>query len=221
MEIAHSLTANWKAPAHISALTLTYPGELSEIKSLLKLSEEPVWLTQIHTNVCVCVEDETLREADAAVTRSKQHPLVIKTADCLPILLCDTQGTEIAAIHAGWRGLLSGVIESTLRKLHSPPHELIAWTGPAICKHCFEVGPEVPEAFLKTYPYVEAAFCPAPGSYKHFGDLAKIAELILKKHGVRDISHANACTFEEENKFYSYRRGKQTGRMATLIWFNE
>ena len=166
------------------------------------------------------VENDATREADATVTSSKAHPLVIKTADCLPILLSDKAGHEIAAIHGGWRGLLSGIIENTLSKLSAKPKQLMAWTGPAICKNCFEVGMEVPEAFIEKYPYTEPAFHPGTQPNKYLGNLAQIAELILKTHGITDIHHSNTCTFEEENKFYSYRRGKQTGRMATLIWFN-
>ncbi|MCH9757343.1 MAG: peptidoglycan editing factor PgeF [Gammaproteobacteria bacterium] len=220
MQTPYYLKANWPAKKHIRALTVTYPESFSEIKHDLKLPTEPIWLKQIHTNICVRVEDDTTREADATITSSKMHPLVIKTADCLPILLCDKAGTEIAAIHGGWRGLLGGIIENTLSRFNTNPEQLMAWTGPAICKNCFEVGEEVPEAFIKQYPYTKSAFHPAKQPHKYFGNLVQIATLILKNHGVTDIHHSNACTFEEEKKFYSYRRAKQTGRMATLIWFD-
>ncbi len=220
MKTPHYLKANWPAKKHIRALTVTYPEDFSDIKQDLNLPAEPIWLKQIHTNICVRAEEDALREADASMTSSKQHPLVIKTADCLPILLCDEAGTEIAAIHGGWRGLLSGVIENTLSKFTANPTQLMAWTGPAICKNCFEVGAEVPEAFIQKYPDTKAAFHQSTQPNKYLGDLVQIAELILKNHGLTNIYHSNACTFEEENKFYSYRRGKQTGRMATLIWFD-
>lgn len=213
------LHATWPAPKHISALTTTRTTDLLTLKNTLNLPAEPTWLTQTHSNTCVHVETNPIREADAAVTQNPMCPLAIKTADCLPILLCNQGGTEIAAIHGGWRGLLHGIIENTLNTMDSAPNTLMAWTGPAICKRCFEVGPEVPEAFIKRYPYVAPAF--RPHQNKSFGDLPGIAELILKQQGVKHIYHSDACTFEEKNKFYSYRRDKQTGRLATLIWFHD
>jgi len=242
-----NLYANWAAPKNITALTTTrhtgrslepytsnnialHVGDSKEhvlanraaLHAQLNLTAEPVWLNQTHTNICVRVEHEALRDADAAVTSSIQHPLAILTADCLPIVLCDQAGTEIAAIHAGWRGLLNGIIEHTLAKMHAEPSTIMAWTGPAICEHCFEVGQEIPEAFIQRYPYTASAFRPHQKyQNKSFGHLARIAEFILNQHGVDNIFHAKACTFEQENRFYSYRKASQTGRMATLIWFNQ
>ena len=95
----------------------------------------------------------------------------------------------------------------------------MAWTGPAICKDCFEVGHEVPDAFIQHYPSAAPAF--RPHHEKYLGDLPQIAELILNQQGVHAIYHADACTLEQENRFYSYRRTPQTGRMTTLIWFNQ
>ncbi len=220
MQTPYYLKATWPAPKNIHALTVTYPENFADIKHDLNLPTEPIWLKQNHSNLCVRVEQDNLREADASVTQSRQHPLVIKTADCLPILLCNQAGTEIAAIHGGWRGLLGGIIENTCLKLNSNPQNLMAWTGPAICKHCFEVGPEVPRAFIQKYPELKSTFTPAKTPDKYLGDLAQIAEFILKKQGVHAIDHSGACTFEEKNKYYSYRRAKQTGRINTLIWFD-
>ena len=173
-----NLHANWPAPKNITALTTTrnsgaslgpytnnnlalHVGDSEEhvltnraaLRTNLKLPAEPIWLNQTHTNICVRIEEEILRDADAAVTSSATHPLAIMTADCLPIVLCNQEGTEIAAIHAGWRGLLNGIIENTLNKMHADPNTLMAWTGPSICKNCFKVGQEVPDAFLQNYPY--------------------------------------------------------------------
>ena len=220
MQQPYYLEANWPAPIHIRALTATYPEDFTEIKQDLNLPADPIWLKQTHGNRCVRVESDHQREADASITQSPAHPLVIRTADCLPILFCNQAGTEIAALHGGWRGLLSGIIENTLSKFNAHPDELMAWTGPAICEQCFEVGPEVPEAFLKRYAYLAPAFLPAKAPNKYWGNLALIAELILKKNQLHTIYHSGACTFEEKNKFYSYRRGKQTGRINTLIWFD-
>jgi polyphenol oxidase len=220
MQHPYYLEANWPAPQHIHALTAVYPEKFSEIKHDLGLAAEPIWLKQTHGNRCVRVESDNQREADASITQSRIHPLVIRTADCLPILFCDHAGTEIAALHGGWRGLLNGIIENTLSKFKSNPEQLMAWTGPAICEYCFEVGPEVPEAFIKRYPYIAPAFSPADTPNKYWGNLALIAELILKNNHLNKIYHSGACTVEEKNKFYSYRRTKQTGRINTLIWFD-
>lgn len=214
------LKANWQAPQTIHALSTTQALSPEQLKAYFKLPSEPVWLNQIHSNICIRITHNTPEsvEADASVTNSPARVLVVKTADCLPILLCNQAGTEIAAIHAGWRGLLGGVIENTLKTLQTPSSELIAWFGPAICANCFEVGPEVPDAFIKKYPYVASAFKPH-GEIKSLGSLTQIAAHILNKQGVDNIYSSDACTFEEKNTFYSYRREKQTGRIATLIWF--
>lgn len=212
------LLANWPAPKHIKALTTTCHMDLMDLKSHFHLPDEPIWLNQTHSNICVNTKTDDNRDADAAVAKHPKQVLAIRTADCLPIVLCNQEGTEIAAIHAGWRGLCSGVIENTLETMDSDPTQLMAWLGPAICNHCFEVGPEVPEQFLVNYPFALDAFTPK-NDEKYLGDLSKIASLILTNHGVNDVFCANQCTFEEKNTYFSYRREKQTGRIATLIWF--
>ncbi len=238
------ITANWNAPPHIHALTTTrlngrsrppydqnnlalHVGDdqnnvianRSALRKSLNLSQEPVWLEQTHTNYCVVVEEEPNRIVDAAVTRKKGLPLAIMTADCLPIMLCNQTGTEIAAIHAGWRGLVNGIIENTLAKMHSSPETLIAWVGPAICHKCYEIGSEVQKVYTNKYPFTAATFY-NNGSNMH-ANLPKMAELILNSLSVSSIFQSKACTFELNNKLYSYRRAAQTGRMATLIWIQD
>jgi YfiH family protein len=232
--------ANWPAPKNIHAFTTTCEGGYSkapyasnnlalhvgdEEVHVLKnraalmrthaLPNEPAWLEQTHSTRCVVVETDTNRIADASITRVQQQPLAIMTADCLPILLCNREGNEIAAIHAGWRGLLNGVVENTLKKMQTPSANLLAWIGPAICQQCYKTSSEVKEAYLKQYPFTTSAF-----DNLH-ANLPKLAELILNSAGVLSIFQSNACTFELSNMFYSYRRQSQTGRIATLIWFNE
>ena len=187
--------------------------------SSLRLPGEPIWLEQTHSNLCVVVEDEPNRIADAAITRRKEFPLTIMTGDCLPIVLCNRAGTEIAAIHAGWRGLVNGIVENTLHKMESRPETLMAWIGPAICQTCYEVGHEMQTAFINQYPFTEKTFHTS-GSHT-YANLPKMAELILNAQGITAVYQSEACTFELKNQFYSYRRGEQTGRMATLIWFND
>lgn len=239
-----NLLANWPAPKTIQALTTTKIGGHSlspydsnnlgfhvgdneqhvqanrlALISSLRLPNEPIWLEQTHSNHCIVAENDTNRCADAAVTRHKAYPLAIMTADCLPIMLCNKQGTEIAAIHAGWRGLVNGIVENTLAKMQSSPETLMAWIGPAICQTCYQVGQEMQQAYINRYPYTEATFH-HQGSHC-YANLPKMAELILNEQSVTAVFQSAACTFELKNKFYSYRREAQTGRMATLIWFNQ
>lgn len=236
--------ADWPAPKNITALSTTrfsgfsqspydsnnlgtHVGDNQEhvcknrqqLRSELQLPGEPIWLEQTHSTVCVIPEYDSNRNADAAVSRSPQHPLVILTADCLPITLCNREGTEIAAIHAGWRGLFNGIVENTLQKMHSVPTDLMAWIGPAICQQCYEVGDEVYASFTNKYPKSTAAFRATHA--KWLANLAQIAEIVLNSAGISSVYQSGLCTFELKNEFYSYRRASQTGRMGTLIWFND
>ncbi len=241
MSIIH---ANWTAPSHIHALTTTRIGGASSppydhnnlalhvgddeqkvalnraaLVESLSLSQEPVWLDQTHTNYCVVVEEDPNRTVDAAVTRTSELPLAIMTADCLPIVLCNMAGTEIAAIHAGWRGLVNGIVENTLTKMHSNSETLIAWVGPSICHKCFEIGSEVQQAYTSKYPFTAPTFH-NEGS-RMYANLPKMAELILNAQGINTVFQSAACTFEGKKELYSYRREAQTGRMATLIWIRD
>jgi polyphenol oxidase len=238
------LHANWPAPANISALTTRRTPGCSKppfdannlglhvgdndadvstnrqtLTNLLALPQEPEWLEQVHSNHCIIVEEETNRRADAAITRSKIHTLAIITADCLPILVCDYQGTEIAAIHSGWRGLVNGIIENTLHKMHSSPAQLMAWIGPAICQSCYEVGDEVLAAYQNRYSFAAMAF--RRKKDKWLANLPELASLVLQSAGISAVYQAKICTFEQKCDFFSYRRDTRTGRMATLIWFNK
>lgn len=239
-----NFSPNWKAPSNISALTTyRYPGSSLApydfnnlgihvgdnpsnvhtnrlaLLQTLKLPNEPEWLEQTHSTDCVVVEKETNRQADAAITRSPSHVLAIMTADCLPILICNKQGTEIAGIHAGWKGLVNGIIENTLQKMEHPPTELIAWIGPAICQHCYEVGDDVRDIYLSNYPFAADYF--QKHGKKWLINLPDLAKKILDQEKIGAIYQSEACTFENKNHFYSYRRDGQTGRMASLIWFNQ
>ncbi|MCX7117445.1 MAG: peptidoglycan editing factor PgeF [Legionellales bacterium] len=238
------LRANWPAPPHVCALTTArgighslppydqnnlaqHVGDHEarvlanrlSLKKALLLPKEPIWLDQTHSTTCVVVENEDTRHADAAITRCKENPLAILTADCLPIVLCDKEGTEIAAVHAGWRGLAYGIVENTLAKMQSHPNTLMAWIGPSICQACYEVGDELFNTFTKRYPTTQNTFT-KQGSSIH-ANLPKMAELILKGEGVSEVYQSGACSYELKHQFYSYRREAQTGRMATLIWFKD
>ncbi|MDP3559543.1 MAG: peptidoglycan editing factor PgeF [Legionellaceae bacterium] len=185
------------------------------LKHALSWSQEAAWLEQTHSTRCILLESTQDRDADAMVTRQLHQPLAILTADCLPILLCDNNGTEIAAIHAGWKGLVHGIIENTLQTMESAPSTLLAWIGPAICKHCYVTGAEVRDIFLKNYPDSHAYFTPYLHGY--LADLAGIARMILRSLGISGIYFSNICTYEDLD-YFSYRRQTQTGRFASCIW---
>jgi YfiH family protein len=234
MKILKIYAPNWSAPKNIHAFTTTKTmGNIAlhvednkarvlenrmSLQSEVNTSQAPAWLEQTHSNRCIVVEETTDRNADAAVTRQKDTPLVVMTADCIPILLCNQQATEVAAIHCGWRGLVKGTIENTLQQMQSSPSQLMAWIGPAVCGKCYEVGEEVRDQFVKNYDFTRATFAPTVDqTYK--ANLPLMTELILNNLGVSKVYQSNACTYEQENDFYSYRRNSKTGRIATLIWF--
>lgn len=240
-----NLIANWPAPKNICGLTTTRltgasKGDFAHnnlgmhvndnqqdvifnrqtLQDSLKLPAEPFWLRQTHTSICTEVNDKDCdNAADAAITTQKNIPLVVLTADCVPILICNKSGTQIAAIHAGWKGLVSGIIENTIQKFSEPAANYLAWVGPAICEKCYETGDDIKQQFVNKYNFLEQTF--NKNHTKTHTDLPRIAEMILKQHGVNHVFLSNACTFEENDKFYSYRRQAKTGRIATLIWFKE
>lgn len=239
-----NLIANWPARTSVRALTTTrtigqskppfhqnnlalHVGDssvdvMANRKALfqaLDLPQEPAWLNQTHSTRCVIVEDETNRDADAAITRTPKVPLAILTADCLPILLCNLDGSEIAAIHAGWRGLVNGIVENTLNRMREQPSHLMAWIGPAICQTCYAVGDEMYQMYMDRYPSTASLFKEI--RKQRHADLPSMAEIILKEQGVLQVFQSGKCSYECQNEFYSYRRDGQTGRMATLIWLNE
>lgn len=236
--------ADWPAPAWVHALTTTRLDGHSDdpytsnnlalhvndqdnavlknrhaLRQHCSLTQEPAWLNQTHSTRCVRVENDPNRDADAAITSEMHQPLAILTADCLPILLCNQEGTEVAAIHAGWRGLAHGIIENTLRSMQSHTTSLHAWIGPGICAQCYPVGDEMRDTFLQRDHTLADGF-----EFRHeqwHADLPYLAQRILQSSNLLSVSHANACTFEKKELFYSYRRTAQTGRMATLIWFSQ
>ncbi len=180
------------------------------------LGAEPDWLTQVHgTGVRIAGEAAPL-EADAAISREAGATVAVLTADCLPILLCAADGDEIASIHAGWRGLAAGVIEATLARMRTSPAHLLAWLGPAISQPAFEVGGEVRAAFIETDAGAAACFVEnARGRWQ--ADLYALAGRRLGAAGVRAVYGGGLCTFADRERFFSFRRDGQCGRMATFI----
>jgi YfiH family protein len=203
------------------------------------LPSPPVWLKQVH-GAAVADLDATdgsatgikaagpdaeagpdatagASPADAAFTRRRGQVCAILTADCLPILLTTDSGDVVAAAHAGWRGLASGVIEATVQALAVPPARLMAWLGPAIGPQHFEVGAEVREALLKGDLGAEAAFA-ANARGRFMADLGALARRRLAALGVGRIYGGGQCTYAQADRYFSHRRDGMTGRQATLIW---
>lgn len=199
------------SPAHVAA-------NRARLRQLLPA--EPLWLKQVHGITAVNASFEAnLLEADAAYARQPGKVCVVMTADCLPVLFCDRAGTVVAAAHAGWRGLVAGVLEATIGKMGVPGSELLAWLGPAIGPSCFEVGDEVRAAFIDCDPAAASAFSPRqPG--KWLADIYRLARQRLQVAGVGSVSGGDFCTVSDTERFFSYRRDGTTGRMASLIWLN-
>jgi len=192
-------------------------GTLTEI---LGLPSAPRWLHQVHGDRSLRITEEILAgepEADAAFTTRHDTVLAILTADCLPILISNQDGDEVAAIHAGWRGLSQDVIEHCLRRLRGPAQNLLVWLGPAIGAASYEVGAEVRDAFVAQSAQADAAFAPTrPGHWRC--DLYTLARQRLGALGVTRVYGGGFDTFRDQ-RFYSYRRdGARSGRFASLIW---
>jgi YfiH family protein len=182
------------------------------------LPEAPTWLHQVHgTRVLAMPTMETERHADACVGSSPGVVCAVLMADCLPVLFCAHNGSEIAAAHAGWRGLAAGVLESTVRGMATPPAALSAWLGPCIGPTAFEVGAEVREAFMSQAADDAKAFAPAAEG-RWLADLPQLARRRLQRIGVGDIQISGDCTYSDPERYFSYRRDGQCGRMAALIW---
>ena len=141
------------------------------------------------------------------------------TADCLPVLFTNKQGTEVATAHAGWRGLCDGVLEQTVAKFECPHEDILAWFGPAIGPTAFQVGQEVIDQFVAQNPQATSAFIADPAAEgKFLGNLYQIATQRLNALGITQISGGEHCTYLETENFFSYRRDNATGRMASVIW---
>ncbi|MGH8183615.1 MAG: peptidoglycan editing factor PgeF [Rhodanobacteraceae bacterium] len=238
-----TLVAGWPAPPNVRAVVTTRdaspwseaspygfnvgmrcgedPNVVAENRALLHaalaLPSAPRWLRQVHgTHVAIePAHDES--EADAAVTRTSGVVLAIQTGDCLSVLFCADDGSEIAAAHAGWRGLSAGVLENTLAAMQTSPENVIAWLGPAIAASSYEVGNEVRAAFLAHDPAAASTFTATrPGHWSC--DLYALARQRLHAAGIARIFGGGFDTFTDP-RLHSYRRdGARSGRMVSLVW---
>ena len=247
--IPHFIEPDWPAPANVLALSTCRQGGHSTatfaslnlghhvgdsaaavtanrgiLAAALPAGTDIQWLSQVHgTRVVAAGQDSEYPQADAAWSRHTHKACAVLTADCLPVLFCSTSGDRVAAAHAGWRGLLDGVLEATVAAMDVNPDQILAWMGPAIGPQAFEVGREVRDQYLAAAPatdkaLVEACFLPSAASPGHYlADLYALARLRLRTVGVTAVFGGGYCTFSDSQRFFSYRRDGQTGRMASLI----
>lgn len=238
------IKAQWQAPPHVKALTTTRLGGVSVgvydglnlgdhvsdqiehvqknramLSSELGLARPPQWLSQTHgTEIIKAIDDGVCRQADACWTDEKGVACVVMTADCLPVFFSDSAGNQVAVSHAGWRGLLNGVLENTLAVFDNP-RDVHAWLGPAIGPNAFEVGAEVKDQFCDHHSEAITAFTVVDGDdNKYLADIYALARLRLQVAGLSDITSCDLCTYTDKDNFYSYRREGETGRLASLIW---
>jgi polyphenol oxidase len=236
------ITPNWPAPANVHAIQTTRVGGVSVApydslnfgdhvkdnahhvahnRQLLSpfVPTEPVWMNQVHgIRVLDASKSGCVESADAAFTTQANVVCVTMTADCLPILLCNQQGSVVAAVHAGWRSLCDGVIEATVKAMAVDNNQLLAWLGPAIGPDTFEVGEEVRAQFVEKDQQAASAF--KSHGDRYLGDLYAIAKQRLNHIGVTQIYGGGLCTYTDASRFFSFRRDGATGRMAALIWLS-
>lgn len=237
------IVPQWSVPANVRACSSTRNGgisrapwsslnlgahvgdELEHVQTnrqrLLELGDlpaMPVWLEQVHGTDVLKLDGQNPQSvrADAAYSCQPGVVCAVMTADCLPVLFCSRDGTEVAAAHAGWRGLCGGILEATIEAFSAPPRDIIAWLGPAIGPQAFEVGPEVREAFLTHDSAADSAF--RANGDKFYADLWTLAKQRLQAAGVCQVWGGGQCTLTQTEQFFSFRRDGITGRMASLIW---
>ena len=183
------------------------------------LPGQPLWLEQVHGTHIVDADvpgEGGPPTADGAVTRTRNRVLAVMTADCLPVVLASADGKALAIAHAGWRGLAAGVLDAALEALGAEPRDVVAWIGPGIGPRHYEVDTRVRTAF-DSFPGGERAFTHTEGLH-WLCNLAHLARSGLEAAGVGRVRQSGLCTYADRERFFSYRRDGQTGRMATLAW---
>lgn len=234
------LTPDWPAPARVRACVTTRADGVSlppydsfnlgdhveddpaavasnRLKLTTTLGCQPAWLSQVHGIRVVEADPARVETADASWSQTPGIASLVMTADCLPALFCNRDGTRVAAAHAGWRGLANGVLEATLDALATPADEILVWLGPAIGSDAFEVGPEVRDAFIAQHAEADAAFRPSANAGRYLADIYALARIRLAARGITAVHGGGFCTVSDP-RFYSYRRASRTGRFASLVW---
>lgn len=236
------LWADWPAPKHIRAGTSIRTGGHSKrpfndlnlaqhvgddpvdvkknretLINHLQLQSDPIWLNQTHSSNIISIDTTPEnRDADGSFTSKHNKICAILTADCVPVLFCNENGTQIAAIHAGWKGICGGIIENAI-KTFSKPETMLVWIGPCISSEHYEVGNDVYEGCLDHSILINSAFNQINDDHWHC-DLTKIVRILLKNEGIGAIYECNLCTYKMDELFFSYRREGNTGRTASMIW---
>ena len=211
---------NFNLALHVNDSKINVLENRNILKDHYDLPSDPVWLNQTHSSICVdAALINKVIEADASYTSKIGIVCGIMTADCLPVFVSKTNGTKVGIAHAGWRGLISGVIENLIKSFNSDGDSLLVHLGPAISKNSFEVGEEVRRLYLSRNLNFERSFTIKNKS--NYLDLYDAAKVILEGLKIKSISGGDRCTFQESNDFFSYRRdGVNSGRMAHLIWMS-
>lgn len=238
------MDANWPAPDWLNAGTSLRYGGVSDppydslnlglhvndneqhvienrrrLAARLNLPSEPTWLRQVHGNRIVDLEQGSHDlTADGAMTGSPGMVCAIMTADCVPVLFCDTQRRTVAAVHAGWRGISRGII-SKAAELFPSADNIMVWVGPHIQPRHYEVDQPVYDGCIAQCPQFSTAFMPARSGH-WLADLGEMITIALKNAGITRIYHNDDCTFANDRDFFSHRRDGITGRMATLVWIS-
>jgi YfiH family protein len=241
------LKPDWPAPPHVVAYSTTREGGVSLaqyaslnlglhvqdnpehvqtnralLKARLGLAHEPLWLEQVHSTDVVKFTQPSnhIPIADGSWTEQPGLACIVMTADCLPVLLTDKQGSFVAAVHAGWRGLCHGILAQAISQLSVARADILVWLGPAIGPRAFQVGSEVRAEFMARNPKCSDAFSADIGG-KWKADLYQLARLHLAELGVTQVYGGEHCTFTESDTFFSYRKEGVTGRMASLIYLTK
>ena len=211
---------NFNLALHVNDSRVNVIENRKTLKVQFDLPSDPVWINQTHSSTCIdAALIKKLVDADASYTSKVGIVCAVLTADCLPIFVSNKDGTMVGIAHAGWRGLVSGIIENLIKSFSSDGDNLIVHLGPAISSKCFEVGEEIKSLYLSKNINFERSF--SKNNNKNYLDLYDAARVVLEGLQINSISGGDRCTFQESNDFFSYRRdGINSGRMAHLIWMS-
>jgi len=209
---------NFNLALHVNDSEVNVLANRSVLKSYYALPSEPVWIYQTHSSICVnASEVNSIVKADASFTSLPGVVCGVLTADCLPVFVSKKDGSMVGIAHAGWRGMISGVVENLIESFDCNGAELVVHLGPAISSNFFEVGEEIKDLYLSKNNNFKRSF--SFNNNKYYLDLYEAVKIILEDFKVVSISGGDRCTFLESEHYFSYRRdGDISGRMAHLIW---
>lgn len=203
---------------HVGDDPVAVANNRSRLTDWVGAGTAPLWLNQVHGVRVIEADDwQPGIEADALIARRPGQVATVMTADCVPVLLASGNGSVVAGVHAGWRGLAGGIVANTIRQMDCERDAIRAWIGPAISQAAYEVGNEVREAFVDNDHLATNCFAPnAQGRWQ--ADLPALTMIALRRAGVVRLSDAACCTYRDSRRFYSHRREAPCGRMASMIW---